>query len=241
MSELSIHNFSVSGVGNLCLMILEEANKSVLPEAKSHETSLKLNACYSTFQKSIDRTIRKNKNSPAATAAEKRRSKALTGARSIVKGLMNSPDATMRAKAQRVYAELDKFGAGVERLHDDDETTKLLSILEGLDDPAVKPMVAELNLTAFVEELRTATNEYLKEWNIREDDVEEYRNTASATNQLGEVQEAIDSYYDYVVAMSKYDTKKEEWAKLASAIHSRYVTLKQNQQQGKSSTKPDTK
>ena len=239
MNGLSTYRFSVTGVGNLCLVIIEEANKCAIPESKTHETYKRLSQRYETLQSSIDRT-KKSENSPATMAAEKRRDDALTGARSIVNGLMHSPDATIRAKAQRVWMELNKFGAGVEKLKDDEETTKLLSILSGLDKPEIKVLVDELAIRAYVEEIHQANSEYLKAWGIREDDVEDYRNSTSATSQLAGVQEAIDEYYDYVVSMSKYDAKKEEWAKLANAIHSRYLTLKQSQLVGKNKKKGDT-
>ena len=238
MNELSTYRFSVTGVGNLCLVIIEEANKCAIPESKTHETYKRLSQRYETLQSSIDRT-KKSESSPATMAAEKRRDDGLAGARSIVNGLMHSPDATIRAKAQRVWNVLNKFGAGVERLKDDDETTKLLSILAGLDEPEIKALVDELAIRAYVEELRVANSEYLKTWGIREDDVEDFRNSTSASSQLAGVQEAIDGYYDYVVSMSKYDAKKEEWAKLASAIHSRYLTLKQSQLVGKKKKKDD--
>jgi hypothetical protein len=232
MNELNMYKFSVTATSNVCLMILEETNKCAIPESKTHETYLTLSQRYTTFQKSIDRT-KKSENSPAAMAADKRRDDALVGIRLMVNGLIHSPDATIRAKAQRVYAQLDKFGAGVEQLKNEDETTKILSILAGLDSPDIKPLVTELGITAYVEELRTANSEYLRCWGIREDDVEAFRNSTSATSQARGIQEAVDGFYDYVVSMSKYGTNKEEWVKLASAISSRFITLKQNQQQSK--------
>jgi hypothetical protein len=234
-----MYRFSVTAVGNVCLMILEEANKCAIPESKTHETYLRLSSSYRGFQDSIDRRM-KSENSPVAMAAEKRRDDALLGARSIVGGLMCSPDATVRAKALRVFSKLDKFGAGVERLKNEDENTKLLSIISGLDEPEMKVLVGELAITSYVEELRAANTEYLKSWGVREDDVEAFRNSTSATSQMNDIQEAVDGYYDYVVSMSKYGTKKEEWAKLVSGIQSRFVTLKQNQQHGKI-TKKDVK
>ena len=234
-----MYRFAVTEVSNVCRMILDEAGKCAIPDSRTHETYLTLSSRYENLQKSIDRTL-KSENSPAAMTAEKRRDDALIGARSIVNGLMHSPDASIRAKAQRVWTILDKFGSGVEQLKNEQETSKLQSILEGLDEPEIKALITELGITIYVEELRTANLEYLTNWGIRESDVEEFRNTTSATGQVRDVQDAVNGYYDYVVSMSKYGTQKEEWAKLASAIQSRFVTLKQKQQQGKSKKKGDT-
>lgn len=238
MNELSLYRFSVAATSNVCLMILEEAGKCTIAEATTHPTYIALKSCYRAYQDSIDRT-KKSESSPPLLAAERRRDDALTGGRSITSGLMCSPDAGVRAKAQRVFAQFDKFGAGVEKLKNEEETTKLLSILEGLDQPEIKVLVAELAIVPFVEELRAANAEYLRLWDTREDDVEEFRNSTSSTNLTRSVQEAINGYYDYVVAMSKYSEKKAEWALLASAIHSRYLTLKQKQQQEKKDKKND--
>lgn len=233
MDRLPMHKFAVADIGNVCWMIIEEAGKCVIPEAKTHESFAHVNVCYGEFKGSLLRDKASEKTSKAR-AADKRRDDAAVGLIVNVDGMLYSPNAAKRGKAEVLSGRLSKF-RGIQALPDTKETTGVQELITVLDEPENVQLVKDLALEEFVVEIKAAEAEYESLWSDRETDVAEFRNSQSATTLRRNVEYAVNRYFDYVTINAEF-SGKPEWRQLQQAIYSRYLTIRQKYQ---TATKPD--
>lgn len=240
ISLTALPTTEVSGVG---LVYEEEVEKSNLPEAKESPLYLEVKSNRVEYNESLRRKS-KCENFEAKQAADKALDDAYVGSRQIVLGLTYSPDSVIAQKATRLYSKLDMYGSGVERLKDTDESVKIGNILVELDAPEIKQLILDLNVKAYIDEVRLRANNFRRDWGNLESDKEAYRTSVSATNSRRKLEVSLVAFYDFVAYSAQYaPAKREEWAQLESAIYSRYLTIRQKYTAPKkdSSTTTDSK
>ena len=142
-----MYNFAVADIGNVCWMIIEEAGKCVIPEAKTHESFAQLSVCYGEFKGSLLRDKASEKTSKAR-AADKRRDDAAVGLFVSLDGLLYSPNAVKRGKAEVLSGRLSKF-RGIQAEPDSKETTDMQSLITTLDELENAFSVERLNKDFF--------------------------------------------------------------------------------------------
>ena len=224
MNKLSLHNFAVDDISSVCRIIVEEAGKCVIPEAKTHESFAHLNVCYGEFKGSLLRD-KASENTSKARAADKRRDDAAVGIFVNLDGMLYSPNAVKRGKAELLIGRLDRF-RGIQALPDSKETTSVQELIAVLDEAENTQLVKDLGLEEFVVELKAAEAEFESLWSDRETDVTEFRNSSSATALRRKVEYAANRYYDYVSINAEF-SGKPEWRQLQQEIYSRYLTIRQ--------------
>ena len=214
----------VSGVG---LVYEEEVEKSNLAEAKESPQFAEVKNNRVEYNESLRRK-QKSENFEAKQAADKALDDAWVGSRQIVLGLTYSPDPVVREKATRLYAKLDMYGSGVEKLKDTDESVKISNVLVELDKPENKQLIIDLNVKAYIDEVRLRAENFRRDWGSLESDKEAFRNSVSATSSRRKLEASLMAFFDFVAYSAQYaPAKREEWAKLESAIYSRYTTIRQ--------------
>ena len=214
----------VSGVG---LVYEEEVESSNLPEAKESPLFIEVKNNRVEYNECLRRK-QKSENFEAKQAADKALDDAWVGSRQIVLGLTYSPDPVVRERATRLYSKLDMYGAGIEKLKDTDESVKIGNILVELDKPENKQLILDLNVKAYIDEVRLRADSFRRDWGNLETDKEAFRNSVSATSTRRKFEASLVAFYDFVAYSAQYaPTKREEWAKLESAIYSRYTTIRQ--------------
>jgi hypothetical protein len=233
MNKLYMNRFAVTDIGNVCWMIIEEAGKCVIPEAKTHESFAHLSVCYGEFKGSLLRDKASEKTSKTR-AADKRRDDAVVGLFVSLDGMFYSPNAVKRGKAEVLSSRLSKF-RGIQAEPDSKETTDMQSLITTLDEPENAQLVKDLMLEEFVVEIKAAEAEFENLWSDRETDVAEFRNSQSATTLRRNVEYAVNRYFDYVTINAEF-SGKPEWRQLQQEIYSRYLTIRQKYQ---TATKPD--
>jgi hypothetical protein len=150
------------------------------------------------------------------------------GIRQMVWGLTYSPDPAVAQKAHSFYAVLDTYGAGVENLSGTEESEKIDAILVKLGEPANLQLAVDLAVKPFVDHLSVCAQDFRRDWGNLEADKEAFRNSVSASNSRRKLEASIARFYDFVAYSAQFaPAKREEWAKLESAIYSRYTTIRQ--------------
>jgi hypothetical protein len=242
--KLAMYNFAVADISNVCRVIIEEAGKCAIPDAKTHETVVQLNELFGDFQESLLRE-KKSESTPMARKLDKRRDDAVVGFGKSVDGLLYSPNEAKRAKAEVLSGRLDKF-TSIQALPDTKQTGQMHAFIAMLDEPENVQLVKELGLEEFVVEIKAAEAAYEGEWSNRETDVTAFRNSQAATTLRRKVEASINRYYDYVLFNADF-SGKPEWRQLQQEIYSRYLTIRQKyhsakKADGKKDDKPkDTK
>lgn len=224
MEKLVLCRFAVADIGNVCWTIIDVAGKCVIPEAKTHESFAHLNVCYGEFKGSLLRD-KASENTSKARAADKRRDDAAVGILVNLDGMLYSPNAVKRGKAELLIGRLDRF-RGIQALPDSKETTSVQELIAVLDEAENTQLVKDLGLEEFVVELKAAEAEFESLWSNRETDVTEFRNSSSATALRRKVEYAANRYYDYVSINAEF-SGKPEWRQLQQEIYSRYLTIRQ--------------
>ena len=224
MNKLSLHNFAVDDISSVCRIIVEEAGKCVIPEAKTHESFAHLNVCYGEFKGSLLRD-KASENTSKARAADKRRDDAAVGIFVNLDGMLYSPNAVKRGKAEVLSGRLAKF-RGIQELPDTKESSQVISLIAVLDEAENTQLVKDVGLEEFVVELKAAEAEFESLWSDRETDVTAYRNSLAATSLRRRVEASVNRYYDYVFFNAEF-SGKPEWRQLQQEIYSRYLTIRQ--------------
>lgn len=243
MKKVGFSKFSVTDVGSMATVEEEEVTKSNLVEAKESPQYKEVVNDHVEYQESLVR-VSKSQNTEAKIASDKTLDDAWVGTRQMVWGLTYSPDPAVAQKAHQFYAMLDTYGAGVENLSYTEESEKIEAILVKLREPANLQLAIDLNVKSFVDHLAVCSENFRRDWGNLEADKEAYRNSVSATSSRRKLEASLVAFYDFVAYSAQYaPTKREEWAKLESAIYSRYTTIRQKYTAPKkdSSTPTDTK
>lgn len=233
-----MHKFAVTDIGNVCWMIIEEAGKCILPEAKTHESFAHLSVCYGEFKGSLLRDKASEKTNKARVA-DKRRDDAEVGLFVSLDGMLYSPNAAKRGKAEVLSGRISKF-RGIQAEPDSKETTDMQSLITTLDELVNAQLVKDLGLEDFVVEIKAAEAEFESLWSDRETDVTEFRNSQSATTLRRQVEYAVNRYFDYVSINAEFGGKPE-WRQLQQAIYSRYLTIRQKYNAAKPEEKKENK
>lgn len=227
MKKVGFSKFSVTDVGSMATVEEEEVTKSNLVEAKESPQFKEVVNDHVEYQESMVR-VSKSQNTEAKMASDKALDDAWVGIRQMVWGLTYSPDPMVVQKAHSFYAVLDTYGAGVENLSDTEESEKIEAILVKLREPANQQLALDLNVKSFVDHLTVCAQSFRRDWGNLESDKEAFRNSLSASNSRRKLEASIASFYDFVAYSAQYaPAKREEWAKLESAIYSRYTTIRQ--------------
>lgn len=224
MEKLVLCRFAVADIGNVCWTIIDVAGKCVIPEAKTHESFAHLNVCYGEFKGSLLRD-KASENTSKARAADKRRDDAAVGIFVNLDGMLYSPNAVKRGKAEVLSGRLAKF-RGIQELPDTKESSQVISLIAVLDEAENTQLVKDLGLEEFVVELKAAEAEFESLWSDRETDVTAYRNSLAATSLRRRVEASVNRYYDYVFFNAEF-SGKPEWRQLQQEIYSRYLTIRQ--------------
>lgn len=238
MNKLNMNRFAVDDISSVCRITVEEAGKCVIPEAKTHESFAHLNVCYGEFKGSLLRD-KASENTGKARAADKRRDDAAVGLFVNVDGMLYSPNAAKRAKAEVLSSRLAKF-RGIQTLPDTKESSQMISLIAVLEEPENAQLVKDLGLEEFVAEIKAAEAEFESLWSDRETDVTAYRNSLAATTLRRKVEASLNRYYDYVLFNAEF-SGKPEWRQLQQEIYSRYLTIRQKYNAAKPDSKTATK
>lgn len=238
MNKLNMNRFAVDDISSVCRITVEEAGKCVIPEAKTHESFAHLNVCYGEFKGSLLRD-KASENTGKARAADKRRDDAAVGLFVNVDGMLYSPNAAKRAKAEVLSGRLAKF-RGIHALPDTKESSQMISLIAVLEEPENAQLVKDLALEEFVVEIKAAEAEFESMWSDRETDVTAYRNSLAATTLRRKVEASLNRYYDYVLFNAEF-SGKPEWRQLQQEIYSRYLTIRQKYNAAKPDSKTATK
>ncbi|WP_320051598.1 DUF6261 family protein [uncultured Acetobacteroides sp.] len=244
MKKFGLSGFSVSDSGSMATVVEEEVAASTLTEAKESPQLKEVMNNHVDYHESMAR-VRKSQNTEVKIAADKALDDAWVGTRQMVWGHTYSPDPAVAQKAHQLYAVLDTYGAGVEELSGTEESEKIDTILVKLLEPANLQLAVDLGVKPFVDHLKVCAQNFRRDWGSLEADKEAFRNSLSATNSRRKLEASIVAFYEYVDYGAKFaPTKREEWAKLESAIYSRYTTIRQKYAETKKKktdpTKPTT-
>lgn len=227
MKKISLTALNVTDVSGIGIVFEEEVETLGPAEAKVSPLFVDVKANGLEYNECL-RRMRKSDNFEAKQAADKARDDAYVGTRQVVLGLTYSPDPVVKEKATKLYAKLDMYGGSVERLNDTDESVKISNILVTLDEPESKQLILDLNVKPFVDELRLREDNFRNDWGNLESDKEAFRNSLSATNSRRKLEASLIAFYDFVLYSAQFaPAKREEWAKLESAIYSRYTSIRQ--------------
>ena len=227
MKRLGLSKFSVTDSGSMATVVEEEVTNANLVEAKESTEFKEVVADHVEYQESLVR-VSKSQNTEVKVASDKNLDDAWVGIRQMVWGLTYSPDPTVAQKAHRFYALLDTYGAGVEVLSATEESEKIDAILVKLLEPANQQLAVDLGVKPFVDHLSACAETFRRDWGNLEADKEAFRNSTSATNSRRKLEASLVAFYELVAYSAQYaPAKREEWAKLESAIYSRYLTIRQ--------------
>jgi hypothetical protein len=227
MKKIGFSSFSVTDVGSMATVTEEEVAISTLNEAKESPQYKEVVGGHVEYKESLVR-VRKSQNTEAKLASDKNLDDAWVGTRQVVWGLTYSPDPEVAQKATRFYAVLDTYGAGVEELSYTEESEKIEAILVKLREPANQQLAVDLNVKPFVDHLSACSQNFRNDWGNLESDKEAFRNSLSATNSRRKLEASLIAFYDFVLYSAQFaPAKRDEWAKLESAIYSRYTSIRQ--------------
>ena len=227
MKRLGLSKFSVTDSGSMATVVEEEVTNANLVEAKESTEFKEVVADHVEYQESLVR-VSKSQNTEVKVASDKNLDDAWVGIRQMVWGLTYSPDPTVAQKAHRFYALLDTYGAGVEVLSATEESEKIDAILVKLLEPANQQLAVDLGVKPFVDHLSACAETFRRDWGNLEADKEAFRNSTSASNSRRKLEASLVAFYELVAYSAQYaPAKREEWAKLESAIYSRYLTIRQ--------------
>ena len=227
MKRLGLSKFSVTDSGSMATVVEEEVTNANLVEAKESSEFKEVVADHVEYQESLVR-VSKSQNTEVKVASDKNLDDAWVGIRQMVWGLTYSPDPTVAQKAHRFYALLDTYGAGVEVLSATEESEKIDAILVKLLEPANQQLAVDLGVKPFVDHLSACAETFRRDWGNLEADKEAFRNSTSASNSRRKLEASLVAFYELVAYSAQYaPAKREEWAKLESAIYSRYLTIRQ--------------
>lgn len=227
MDELGMSNLGVADVRAVATVTIEEVVKSNFAEAKDSPLYLDVVKCDLSYEACLSR-IRKSENTADKEASDKRRDDAYVGMRKVLGGFMCSPDDTIKAKAMRLYWVLDMYGSGIERKADSKESEYLKVIINKLNEPENKQLVLDLGITSYVTLLERCEKEFRLDWGSMEGDKEAFRNSESASHGRKKLEASLMLYFNFVSYSAKFaPSKRDEWAKLESAIYSRYTSIRQ--------------
>jgi hypothetical protein len=241
MKKVGFSKFGTADVGSMATITEEEVNSCNLNEAKESPQFKEVLFNHPEYKASLVR-VNKSQNTEAKVASDKKLDDAWTGTRQIVWGLTYSPDPAVAQKANQYYSILDTYGAGVEALSYTEESEKIEAILVKLHEPANQQLALDLNVKPFVDHLSVCSQNFRRDWGTLESDKEAFRNGVSATHSRRKLEASIVSFFDFVTYSAKYaPTKRDEWAKLESAIYSRYTTIRQKYTTAKKDTPPTDK
>ncbi|WP_320052091.1 DUF6261 family protein [uncultured Acetobacteroides sp.] len=238
MSKLTMNRFANDDISSVCRISIEEAGKCAIPEAQTHESFAHLNVCYGEFKGSLLRD-KASENTTKARAADKRRDDAAVGLFVSLDGMLYSPTAAKRAKAEVLSGRLAKF-RGIQELPDTKESSQVISLIALLGEPENAQLVKELALDEYVVELKAAAAEFDALWSNRETDVAAFRNSLAATTLRRKVEVSVNRYYEYVLFNAEF-SGKPEWRQLQQEIYSRYLTIRQKYSAAKKDEKKDEK
>lgn len=227
MKRIGFSSFSTTDVGSMATVEEEEVATSNLVEAKESPEFKEVVADHVDYQESMVRA-RKSQNTEVKIASDKNLDDAWVGIRQMVWGLTYSPDPVVAQKAHRFYAVLDTYGAGVENLSYTEESEKIEAILVKLREPANLQLALDLNVKPFVDHVAVCSETFRRDWGNLESDKEAFRNSVSASNSRRKLEASLVRFFGLVAYSAQYaPAKREEWAKLESAIYSRYLTIRQ--------------
>lgn len=233
MKKFGFSKFSVTDSGSMATVVEEEVTSSTLVEAKESPEFKEVVADHVVYQESMVR-VGKSQNTAVKVAADKNLDDAWVGIRQVVWGLTYSPDPAVAQKAHQFYALLDTYGAGVEVLSATEESEKIDAILVKLLEPANQQLALDLGVKPFVDQLKSCAESFRRDWGSLEADKEAFRNSLSATNSRRKLEASIVAFYEFVDYSARFaPTKRAEWAQLASAIYSRYTTIRQKYAEAK--------
>ena len=105
MGKLNMTHFAVADISSVCRVIVEEAGKCTIPEAKSHETYTTFAANHTDYQGSLTRD-KSSESSPKVVLADTRRDRAASGIFRVVDGLTYSPNPDIARKAETLSLRL---------------------------------------------------------------------------------------------------------------------------------------
>lgn len=225
--KLALNRLANTDISSVCRVIVEESQKSVIPDIEDNTLFKDLLKDHEVFHESMTRT-RMSVVTQDARKADRNRDDAIMGIQLSIEALTYSADEEKRSKADLLGRRLEKY-IGIQNLPDTQETTAIKNMLIELKSEENAPLVTELGLQVFVNELEAANQEFDRLWNLREEDVTQFRNSIAATKLRSKVEDSINRYYDWVVYNSLY-SEVEGWKELQKEIYSRYLTIRQKYQ-----------
>lgn len=222
MTKLGVADVSAIATG-----VIEVVDDSDVQEVK--ETPLYSNIVSEqvVFKESLAR-LRKSDSTEAKVVADKKRDGSFIGVRKYFDSLTYSPVEGVCEKATKLYGIVNMYGSGVESFPDSKESEYLSIIIAKLMEPANFQMVTEVGGKEYLEKLVKDEKEFMANWGDQEADKHAFRNSKSATQSRRKLESAINVFYGYLVYSASYaPANRDKFAKLQSAIYSRYLSIKQ--------------
>lgn len=209
-----IGNESLAVLG---LRIIETAEKSGMNDAKLTKQFLHLVSVNERFQNAILSGNLKLKTA-SIDALFNKRNELFLQMYNYLNGLIDSPDAEMKAAATLLFNELDKFGKNFARLKLADKSLRFIRIVQNLKKPECEPALVKTLLVSKVNELNQLQLDY--------EDLYMDRGNITAvkvapSNLRKEMEDAVKLYLDEVNWMaSQNDT--EPWHTLQINLQKRF-------------------
>jgi hypothetical protein len=236
-----ISKVNIKTLAALVLRIIDTVINSGIEAAKVSKRFLHLVDVNTRYQKAI--TLDEEANMKEAVKAKYNlRSELFLQMYAYLEGLLNSPDAEIKAASNLLFRQVNRFGKNFGKLRLADQTTQYVTIIEALKRPEFTAALLKTLLTQKLIEIDNAHKNY-------EQLYMDYGNSSNLkvapSNLRKELSDAVKLYMDEVNLMaSENDTA--QWYTLCTNLQIRFdevsVTVaRKSKLDVKTESKPETK
>lgn len=146
--------------------------------------------------------------------ADDERDSPFGGIKDILSGHIKSSSSPCHQEAKDLYAIIEKYGIGLDRLKFAEETAQMKKLIEDFDKPENIEKIEKTHLTPIVSHLKVAHTAFEKLFNEIAAENAELRMLDSASTMRRRLETALKNYFNIVKAMKMQTGWSELYAKL---------------------------
>ncbi len=133
--------------------------KEPLAELKLTAVANKFNAIFVAFDASI-KQAQKTGYTDRIIAADDQRDNIVTGLLGTLRSMLRFPDAEVADAASKLTVIADKYGAGIARLPQREETAAIINMLQDFRTPEHAPLIEKAGLRSWIDKLDEANRAF---------------------------------------------------------------------------------
>lgn len=215
--RINLSQLTTKNLATLCQRTITISEEPTFDIVKNNPLLLVLKTVYTDYDAVYTKKAYSGKGTLVAEADAKRDG-LFGGLKNILVGYSKINGNLFQQDATDIYAIIENYGIDLDRYTYSAETAQLRKLLEELEVPANKTKLENMQLTAIVNQIKTAQTEFEQIFNEQAAANTELRMMESASSFRKNLESATRNYLNVVTAMNQQSGWKELYAKLDEVV-----------------------